>query len=432
MSFERFHLHPDVLQGIRDMRYEVPTPIQEQAIPPVLEGRCVIGNAQTGTGKTAAFLLPLIHRMMQKPAGKTRVLVLVPTRELACQIDDNCVGLAYHTPVKSAAVYGGVEMTLQERALKGGTTIIVATPGRLLDHHRYGNWRFEELEVLVLDEADRMLDMGFLPDIQAIIAKIPPPKQVLFFSATMPQPVVDLAKTLMKHAEPVHIRVGEPRPPSAISQYFYPVPSHQKEDLLVRILRNEEMRSVIVFSRTKLGADRLGRLLGRAGFRAGVIHGGREQEHRDEVLNKFKTGILQVLVATDVAARGIDIEGVSHVVNVEVPDDPDVYVHRIGRTARAEAVGDAFTLLAPEEEEYARDVERRVGKEIPRVRLEGFPYGAAAPARPHGHGRPGHGPGRGHRPWERRHGPGGPHRHGGHGRGHGHGGRHNPAPGQRH
>ena len=402
MSFEQFNLHPDVLKGIRDMRYETPTPIQEKVIGPILEGKDLIANAQTGSGKTAAFLLPLLSRFADRPQG-TRALILVPTRELCVQIDENALGLGYNTKVKSAAIYGGVKMEMQERSLRAGTSIIVATPGRLLDHYKYDNWRFQDLEVLVLDEADRMLDMGFMPDLQAIIAKIPAKRQTLLFSATMPDPIAKLARTIMN--DPVHIKVGEPRPPSSITQKFYTVSPLMKERLLMHILKADDMKSVIVFVSTKIGCDRLGRGLQRAGFKAGIIHGGREQEHRDEVLQDFKNGTLQVLVATDVAARGVDIDGVSHVINFDVPWDSDTYVHRIGRTARAENIGDAFTFVTPGDEEAAADVEKRVGMQIPRVAIEGFqprpgepseaPHRGPGGGRGREHGGRGHGGGGG-------------------------------------
>ena len=400
MRFDELPLHPDLLKGIKDMRFETATPIQEQAIPPILEGKDLIGNAQTGTGKTAAFVIPLINRLTDRPPGDTRVLVLVPTRELAVQIDDHVVGLAYHTKVKSAAIYGGVPMDFQERALKAGVTFVVATPGRLLDHHRYNNWRFDKLEVLVLDEADRMLDMGFMPDIQSIISKIPAKRQTLLFSATMPDPIVKLANKLMK--DPVHIKVGSVTPPSSISQYFYPVSAHQKEKLLYHLLRKDGMESVIVFVATKIGADRLWHRLVREKFRAGAIHGGREQDQRDKVMNEFKSGILNILVAPDVAARGIDIDDVSHVINYDIPFDPDSYIHRIGRTARAEAKGDAITFITPPDEEAVAEIERIVKKQIPRIVVEGF----QEPPRPgeshgrhdsrHAPSRHGSGPSRGH------------------------------------
>ena len=450
MTFDDFKLHPDLMKGIRDMGYTTPTPIQEQAIPVIMEGKDLIGNAQTGTGKTAAFVVPMIHRFADNP-GHTRALVLVPTRELAVQIDENVLGLAYHTGVKTAAVYGGVHMELQERAMQGGATIIAATPGRLLDHYKYGNWKFDNLEVLVMDEADRMLDMGFMPDIQAIIAKLPnKPRQTLLFSATMPEPIVKLAQKLMNN--PVRIQVGRVTPPSAITQTFYLVSAPAKERLLKHLLEQPGMESVIVFSQTKIGADRLYHRLQKAGFesKVGVIHGGREQSHRDDVLAKFKSGALTILIATDVAARGIDIEGVSHVINYEVPWDAESYVHRIGRTARADAIGDAFTFVTPEEEEKIRDIEKMIGKEIPRLTVPGFEPTAAEISEAQragqrggggrgrsggshggGHGRSsgGHGGGRGHGGG----GGGGGHRRqgGGGSGGHGSGGGHGPSGGHR-
>jgi ATP-dependent RNA helicase RhlE len=372
MSFDRFKFHPDLMRGITDMHYEVPTLIQEKVIAPILEGKDVIGNAQTGTGKTAAFLLPLIQRVIGKPKGKTRALILVPTRELACQIDDSAVGLAYHTSVSTAAVYGGVPMELQERALTSGSTLVVATPGRLLDHYKYGNWRFDELEILVMDEADRMLDMGFIPDIQSIISKIPKNRQTLLFSATMPDMVMRLARTLLK--DPLRVKAGEVTPPSRITQIFYPVSDHDKTRLLVYLLKQAHLVSVLIFMQTKIGVNRLGRALQREGFKAGILHGGREQVHRDEVLNQFKHGLIPVLVATDVASRGIDIDGISHVINYDLPMDLESYVHRIGRTARVKAIGDALSFVTPEDEERSREFEKAVGIRIERKLVEGFHY----------------------------------------------------------
>lgn len=417
-TFDDFNLHPDVVRSIRDMRYETPTPIQEQAIPPIMEGRDLIGNAQTGTGKTAAFLIPILHRLAGKELGKTRVLILVPTRELATQIDDNALGLSYYSGVKTAPVYGGAGFDVQERALRAGTAIIIATPGRLIDHFKYGNFQFDAVEILVLDEADRMLDMGFWPDIELIINKLPKQRQTLLFSATMPEPIMRFAKKLM--TDPIHIKVGEQVPPSRISQTFYPVPEGLKEKLLSHLLKGVAMESVIVFVQTKVGCERLFRKLEREGFSVGVIHGDREQEHRNQTLTDFKHGTVKILVATDVAARGIDVEGVSHVVNFGIPHDPETYIHRIGRTARAEAVGDAFTLYEPAEEEYARQIEAVIGKPIPRKIEPGY---EARPGdehrRPHdAHRRGGHGRGpardRGHGPHQRspmhrQHGPQGAH-----------------------
>ncbi len=393
MTFEEFNFHPDIMKGIRDMRYEIPTPIQQQSIPPAMEGKDVIANAQTGSGKTAAFILPLMHRIIDLPEGKTRVLVLAPTRELASQIDEQALGFGYHTHLKSACVYGGVRMELQEQALKDGTAIIVATPGRLLDHHKYGSWRFDEITAVVLDEADRMLDMGFWPDIQAILAKLPEKKQMLLFSATMPQPIMELAKTVMH--EPVHIKIDIAKPPSTINQVFYPVDSADKLKLLLELMKQKDMSSSIIFVSTKIGADRLYRALQERGFPVGVIHGDREQAERDKVLLDFRSGKVKVLVATDVASRGIDVDGITHVINFDMPPDPDSYVHRIGRTARAGESGEALSFITHEDAERVHTIETLIGKDVPRVVVPGFEV-AARPARQDSYrgGRPQGGPSR--------------------------------------
>jgi ATP-dependent RNA helicase RhlE len=374
MTFEEFNFHPDIMKGIRDMRYEVPTPIQEQSIPPAMEGKDVIANAQTGSGKTAAFILPLMHRIIDMPEGKTRVLVLAPTRELAAQIDEQALGFGYHTHLTSACVYGGVRMEAQEQALKDGASIIVATPGRLLDHHKYGSWRFDELTAVVLDEADRMLDMGFWPDIQTIMSKLPPVKQVLLFSATMPQPIVVLAKTFMK--DPVHIKIAIAKPPSTINQVFYPVDGSDKLKLLLALMEQKPMKSAIIFLGTKIGADRLYRALLERKFPVGVIHGDREQVDRDKVLLDFRSGKVQILVATDVASRGIDVDGISHVINFDMPPDPDSYVHRIGRTARAGESGEAMSFITPEDGERVHMIESLLERQVPRVIVPGFEIAA--------------------------------------------------------
>jgi ATP-dependent RNA helicase RhlE len=370
MTFEEFNFHPDIMMGIRDMRYVNPTPIQEQSIPPILEGRDVIANAQTGSGKTASFILPLMHRIIGLPEGKTRVLVLAPTRELACQIDEQALGFGYHTHIRSAAVYGGTRMEMQEQALKDGTAIIVATPGRLLDHHKYGSWRFDELTALVLDEADRMLDMGFWPDIQAIMAKLPAKKQMLLFSATMPQPIIEMSKAFMH--ETVHIKIGMVRPPSTINQVFYPVDNSEKLNLLLELVAKKDMKSSIIFVSTKINADRLYRALHERKLPVGVIHGDREQAERDRVLLDFRSGKVQMLVATDVASRGIDVDGISHVINFDLPPDADTYVHRIGRTARAGEKGEAMSFITHEDEERVRQIESTIGKQIAREVVPGF------------------------------------------------------------
>ncbi|MBF0254669.1 MAG: DEAD/DEAH box helicase [Candidatus Omnitrophica bacterium] len=354
------------MRGIRDMRYVRPTPIQAQVIRPILEGRDVVANAQTGSGKTAAFLLPLMDHAVKNFTDTTQILILAPTRELACQIDEHALGFGYHTSVKSIAVYGGVRMENQEQALRENTSIVVATPGRLLDHQRYGSWRFDNLKAVVFDEADRMLDMGFWPDVKSIMDKLPQGKkrQMLLFSATMPGPIEQLAKQWMH--DPARIKIGLQRPPTAITQMLYPVAPNRKEELLIRLLKEKGVSSTLVFVGTKTGADRLKKRLDRAGFHAGVIHGDREQKERDRVMNEFRSGSLELLVATDVASRGIDVSGISHVINFDVPHDTDTYIHRIGRTARAEAVGEAYTLYTREDEYKIKAIERVLGRELPR------------------------------------------------------------------
>lgn len=365
IKFTDFDFSEPVMQGIKDMRYETPTAIQAQSIPPILRGSDLIANAQTGSGKTAAFLLPLIQRIHTKPANASRILVIAPTRELACQIDEQVLGFGYRLGLKSVAIYGGVRMEVQEQAIRAGTPIIIATPGRLLDHHKYGYLDFSQIESIVLDEADRMLDMGFWPDIQKIFKLLPDKIQILLFSATMPEPIVKLAKTMMHNPE--HVKIGLVRPPSSISQYMLPVLQRNKEDLVVDMLKTIEIKNAIIFTATKIGAERLYRALDKLGISCGVIHGDRDQSHRDEILNQFKSGTMKLLVATDVASRGIDISALSHVINFDIPGDDDTYIHRIGRTARGEGMaGEAYTLYTPDEENRVQAIEKAVGKEIPR------------------------------------------------------------------
>jgi ATP-dependent RNA helicase RhlE len=380
-TFEDLPLHPTLRQGVREMGYRSPTPIQQGTIPHAVLGRDVIGTAQTGTGKTAAFLLPILERLLDRPKGHSYALVLTPTRELAIQAEGFLRRLAGHTRLRGAAVYGGVGMFEQERALRGGAEIIIATPGRLIDHMRRGYVDFGSLKILVLDEADRMLDMGFLPDVRWILSKLPSDRQTMLFSATMPAPVIQLSRDFLR--DPRMIQVPE-RTVAAVgvSHLALPVSSHQKADLLVELLRDETMTSVLVFTRTKHRADRLVRQLIHERISAGVIHGNRSQAQRVRALEGFRDGSHRVLVATDIAARGVDVEGVSHVVNFDVPNEPEIYVHRVGRTARAQSRGDAFTLLAPEEEgDFAR-IERMIEMEVPRTRLPNFAYGAPSSAPP--------------------------------------------------
>jgi len=395
--FDGLGLDPTLLRAVYALGYEAPTPIQREAIPPVLAGRDVIGTAQTGSGKTAAFLLPILQRLMRGTHGRTRALVLSPTRELAAQIEAAFRGFAKGTRLHAHAVYGGVGMAPQEHALRGGVDVVVATPGRLLDHMGRRNVDFRGLEVLVLDEADRMLDMGFLPDVRRIVGALPRDRQTLLFSATMPPEIEQLSRGIMRN--PARIAVSPPyRPPPTIRHEAFPVPSHLKTALLVRLLGREDMISVLVFVRTKRRADRVARQVAETGFPVARIHGDRSQSQRETALEGFRSGRHQVLVATDVAARGLDVEGITHVINYDVPAVPLDYVHRVGRTARVEAEGDAITLVAPEEEADMRGIERILGRSIPRVTLPDFDYTAPPPPKVRAHGAPYHAARRGAAP----------------------------------
>ncbi|HXQ94578.1 MAG TPA: DEAD/DEAH box helicase [Thermoplasmata archaeon] len=380
-SFEEMPLHPTIRAGVRELGYTEPTPIQRRTIPDAVLGRDLIGTAQTGTGKTAAFLLPILERLLDHPNGRILALVLTPTRELALQAKEFLDKLGRHTRLHGAAVYGGVGMGEQERALRGGAEIVVATPGRLLDHMSRGYVNYSSLEILVLDEADRMLDMGFLPDVRKILSRLPPRRQTMLFSATMPPEVVRLARDFLH--DPKTVQVDETAAAAVgVSHLGLPVPAHLKTELLIELLRDETMASVLVFTRTKHRADRLARQLAQRGVDATVIHGDRSQAQRVKALEGFKTGRHRVLVATDIAARGIDVEGVSHVVNYDIPGEPDVYIHRVGRTARAQRLGDAYSLVGREEEDDFHRIEQRLGVEIRRARVPGFNYEQAAPDRP--------------------------------------------------
>jgi len=373
MSFSDFNLHPELLRGVAALGFQAPTPIQRDAIPPAMAGRDVLACAMTGSGKTAAFLLPILHKLMGLPRGTTRVLIVAPTRELAAQIDEHRRELGRYTRVDGAAVFGGVGMGPQEQAFRRRADILVATPGRLLDLMRMPYAKLDGLQVLVLDEADRMLDMGFLPDIRRILKQLPARRQNLLFSATIPAPIVALAKDILH--DPVSIQVERPAAPAVgVTHTVYPVPQELKSALLVELLKQPAMRSVLAFTRTKHRANRLADYLTRHSVKADRIHGNRSQAQRTAALAGFKDGRFQVLVATDIAARGIDIDALSHVVNFDVPNMADDYIHRVGRTARAEAVGDAFTLVSPDEETDLRGIERAANARFPRVRLEGFDY----------------------------------------------------------
>jgi ATP-dependent RNA helicase RhlE len=373
MPFTSFGLHPDLLRGVKELGFTRPTPIQTDAIPPAMAGRDVLAAAATGSGKSAAFLLPILHRLIDKKRRTTRALILTPTRELAAQIDEHLRELAIHTPVSGAAVYGGVGMGPQEHAFRSGVDVIVATPGRLLDHfqHRYAH--LEGLEILVLDEADRMLDMGFLPDIRRVLKHLPAKRQTLFFSATMPAAIVTLSQEMLKNPAMISIE-RKAAPAVGITQTVFPVSQELKIRLLETLISRGEIHNAIVFTRTKHRANRVYEQLEKRKVRAARIHGNRTQGQRTEALTGFKTGKYRILVATDIAARGIDVEALSHVVNFDVPNMPDDYIHRVGRTARAEMTGDAITFVSPDEENDLRAIERAIGKRLPRVTVPDFDY----------------------------------------------------------
>jgi ATP-dependent RNA helicase RhlE len=380
VPFTTLGLHPDLLRGVRELGFLRPTPIQADSIPPAMEGRDVLACAQTGSGKTAAFLLPILHALMGKPRGTTRALVLAPTRELAAQIHQDLMDLAVHTPITGAAVFGGVGMGPQEHAFRSGVDVIIATPGRLLDHLRAPYARLSKLEFLVLDEADRMLDMGFLPDIRRILRQVPARRQTLFFSATMPPPIGSLAAEMLKNPAMIQ-RERQAAPAGGITQAVYPVPQALKPALLLSLLKRGDISQALVFTRTKHRANRLADHLVKAGIRAERIHGNRSQAQRTAALDGFKAGRFPVLVATDIAARGIDVEELGHVVNFDVPAVPDDYIHRVGRTGRAAATGEAFTMASPEEEGDLRNIERAIGRRLPRVTVPDFDYAARPQAR---------------------------------------------------
>jgi ATP-dependent RNA helicase RhlE len=373
MPFTSFGLHPDLLLGIKELGFTRPTPIQNDAIPPAMAGKDVLAAAATGSGKTAAFVLPILHRLMPKKRGTTRALILTPTRELAAQIDEHLRDLAVHTPISGAAIYGGVGMGPQEHAFRSGVDVLVATPGRLLDHFQRGYAKLDGLEILVLDEADRMLDMGFLPDIRRVLKHLPTKRQTLFFSATLPQPIVELSREMLKSPAMISIE-RKAAPAVGIAQSVFPVSQDLKLALLETLLTRGEIRSAIVFTRTKHRANRVFEQLESHKVNVARIHGNRSQVQRTEALAGFKSGKYRILVATDIAARGIDVEALSHVVNFDVPNMPEDYIHRVGRTARAELTGDAITFVAPDEEQDLRAIERAIAKRLPRVTVPDFDY----------------------------------------------------------
>ena len=377
MSFSNFSLHASLLSGIKELGFVQPTPIQTEAIPIAVTGRDLLACAQTGSGKTAAFLLPIMNQLLARPRRTTRALILTPTRELAAQILEDLNALAIHTPLTGAAVYGGVGMGPQEHAFRTGVDVIVATPGRLLDHFTRPYAKLPDIEFLVLDEADRMLDMGFLPAIRRVLRHIPQKRQTLFFSATMPPEIATLAGEMLKNPARINLQ-RQSAPASGITQAVYPVSQGLKASLFLHLLKRDLVREALVFTRTKHRTDRLTAQLIAQGVNAARIHGNRSQAQRTQALDGFKKGAYRVLVATDIAARGIDVEALSHVVNFDVPVVPDDYIHRVGRTGRASATGDAFTFVSPEEETDLRAIERAIGKTLPRVTLPDFDYRGAA------------------------------------------------------
>ena len=380
VPFTSLHLHRDLLRGIKELGFLRPTPIQSDAIPPALAGRDLLACAQTGSGKTAAFLLPILHHLLEKKRGTTRALILTPTRELAAQILKELEELAVHTPLTAAAIFGGVGMGPQEHAFRTGVDVIVATPGRLLDHLRHSYATLERIDHLVLDEADRMLDMGFLPDIRRVLGHLPKKRQTLFFSATMPAPILQLTRELLHDPTTINLE-RKAAPAVGITQAVYQVPQELKSSLLVALLERGLMKEALVFTRTKHRANRLWEYLDKRGLKVARIHGNRSQAQRTDALEGFKSGRYRVLVATDIAARGIDVEALGHVVNFDVPAASEDYIHRVGRTARAELTGEAYTFVAPEESDDLRAIERAIGKPLPRVTLPDFDYRAQPTAK---------------------------------------------------
>lgn len=379
MEFHAFNFHPQVAVGITAAGYVSPTPIQVQAIPPILEGRDVVGLAQTGTGKTAAFVLPILHRLMQGGRRHVRALVIAPTRELAEQIHEAIGILGRQTRLQSVSIYGGVSMNAQIQKLRSGVEIVVACPGRLLDHINHGMINLSHMEVLVLDEADRMFDMGFLPDIRKIISHVPSKRQTLLFSATMPDDIRRLAREVL--SKPVTVQVNPAVPASTVAHALYPIDQHLKTALLIELLRHTDTESVLIFTRTKHRAKRVGQQLEKAGYRAASLQGNLSQNRRQAALDGFREGSYQVLVATDIAARGIDVLRISHVINYDMPDTTNAYTHRVGRTGRAEKTGDALSFITREDEDVVRSIEYVLGEKVERRMMKGFDYKKKAPVR---------------------------------------------------
>jgi ATP-dependent RNA helicase RhlE len=384
MSFSSLGLGPKLLQSITDVGYTTPTPIQTAAVPHVLAGRDLIGIAQTGTGKTAAFVLPILERLSQtpQPSRNPRALIVAPTRELAAQIEENVQLLGRALRVRCTTVFGGVGESPQIKALRQGVDVLVATPGRLIDLMGSRHVSLADVQVAVLDEADRMLDMGFLPQIRRIVNALPRQRQTLLFSATLSKDIEKVTAEFLRNPEMVEIG-RRANPATSVTQFIYPVPKSRKVDMLVHLLKHaptgQALDTVLVFSRTKHGADKIARKLTQAGISTVALHSNRSQGQRTAALESFKNGRARVLVATDIASRGIDVDGISHVINFDFPMHPEDYVHRIGRTGRADAIGDAISFVTPEDEPYVRDLEKLTKKAVPRKRIEGFDYTESAP-----------------------------------------------------
>ena len=379
MNFESFHLHPHIESGIQAVRYTVPTSIQVQSIPPILQGRDVIGLAQTGTGKTAAFALPILQHLMTGPRKGVRALIIAPTRELAEQIHEAIDQLGRYTRLKSVSIYGGVNQNPQIRKLREGAAIAVACPGRLIDLIEQGAVSLSQVEVLVLDEADRMFDMGFLPDIRKIMRRVPVQRQTLLFSATMPDDIRILAREILQN--PITVQVGETAPVSTVAHAVYPVEQHLKTALLVKLLHRTDTESVLIFTRTKHRATRLSTQIKQAGFAATSLQGDLSQQNREKALSGFRKGTYRILVATDIAARGIDVSGISHVINYDIPDTVDAYTHRIGRTGRAARTGEAFSFVTRSESAFLWNIESVIGGKLETRTLEDFDYSVPVPER---------------------------------------------------
>jgi ATP-dependent RNA helicase RhlE len=379
VSFDSFNLHPRILTNIHALGYQTPTPIQLQSIPATLSKKDVMGLAQTGTGKTAAFALPIIQHLMTGSRGCVRALIVAPTRELAQQIHEAFVELCQGTGLRSVTLYGGVNINPQIKSLERGVEIVVACPGRLLDHVQQQTINLSKVEVLVLDEADQMFDMGFLPSIRKLLRHLPKKRQTLLFSATMPIAIDELAYEVLN--DPVIVKIGHSAPATSVKQTLFPVPPHLKSGLLINLLRKTHIESVLVFTRTKHSAKQVARKLEEAGFRATSLQGNLSQNKRQSAMNGFRDGTIQILVATDIASRGIDVVGITHVINYDMPNTVEAYIHRIGRTGRADKIGEAYTLITHEDDAEIRNIERVLGNKLEQRKLEDFDYAAAGPSR---------------------------------------------------